>query len=232
MSQSTTNVPNHIGLILDGNRRWAKEKNLPTLEGHRVGYENLKTIAEHAFNSNIPYVSAYIFSTENWKRSKEEVKYLMGLLSLVFTKYVDECLKNGIRIHWLGTYDNLSDKQIKIIHKALEATKHLKEKHLSLCFNYGGWKEIEEAVKKIVASGLQETDVSIDVIRQNIYDADIPDVDLVIRTSGEQRLSNFMLWRVAYSELIFTDKYWPAFTKDDLDRALEEFAHRQRRFGK
>ena len=229
MNNST--IPKHIGLILDGNRRWARENGLPQLEGHRAGYENLKTIADIAFDSGVEYLSAYIFSTENWNRSKEEVAYLMNLLPIVFSKYLKDFIKKGIRIRWLGTYDKLSQREIDLIENALEKTKDLSRGNLCFCFNYGGWTELQDAVRQIVAADIDVEDISIDTIRQNIYDPKVPDVDLIIRTSGEQRLSNFMLWRAAYSELYFTDKYWPAFTGEDLQDALKEFENRQRRFG-
>ena len=232
MADSTGSaVPQHIGLILDGNRRWAKSKGLPTLDGHRAGYENLKTIADAAHDRGVKYVSAYIFSTENWNRSKEEVSYLMDLVSLVFKRYIKELVKKKVRLHWLGTTENLSPKMIKLIEKALEQTKDFDDAHLCLCFNYGGWQELADAFNSLKAD--ESVDIATpEVINRHLYEPSVPDVDLIIRTSGEMRLSNFMLWRAAYSEFYYADVHWPAFTPEELDKALDDYANRQRRFGK
>lgn len=226
-----TNTPRHLGLILDGNRRWAKEQGLPTLEGHRKGYNNLKTITEAAFERGVEYVSAYIFSTENWNRSKAEVNYLMKLSHRMIVKDNREINKKGIKLRWLGSEREVSKKLIKEIRQSEELTKNNTKGTLALCFNYGGHREIAEALQKLVAGGVQEDDITEEIIRGNIYCPDVPDVDLVVRTSGEQRISNFMLWRAAYSELYFTDKKWPEFSIDDLDLALNEYSSRVRRLG-
>ncbi len=227
-----SSVPRHIGLILDGNRRWAKERNLPSLEGHRVGADNLKIIAEAAFDAGVEVLSAFVFSTENWGRTKEEVDYLMELITLIFKKYIKDFKKRGIRIAWLGTTDKLVDEQLKVIQKAIEETKNLTKGTLALCFNYGGRLEITEAVKKIIGKGVPANEVTPELVAENLYAPEIPDVDLIIRTSGEQRISNFMLWRAAYSEFLFVDKHWPEFSEADLDAALADYAGRQRRMGK
>lgn len=223
-------LPIHVGLILDGNRRWAKDQGLPTLEGHRAGYGSLKTIAKHAVNQGIKYISAYIFSTENWNRSKEEVSYLLDLALWVATKEVRDVHKEGIRVRFLGQRDGLSDKLVKAIAKAEELTKNNVRGTLALCFNYGGQQEIVDAAQKLIAAKKAE-DLTVAGFAEALYAPDIPAMDLVIRTSGEQRLSNFMLWRAAYAELYFSEKHWPAFTTDDFDGAISEFASRQRRFG-
>jgi len=224
-------IPEHIGIILDGNRRWAKENNLPQLEGHRVGANNISKIAEHAFSKGVKYMTVYVFSTENWKRSKEEIKYLMGLMPILFKKNIDNLVKDGVRVHWLGNYDNLSKKEIDLVESAVEKTKHLNKGHLCFCFNYGGRQELVDACKKILENGNSSKELTIEDIQSNLYAPEVPDVDLIIRTSGEQRISNFLLWRAAYSELLFIDKFWPSFTEADFDLALDEYAHRQRRFG-
>ncbi len=232
MSNSKSgHVPNHLGLILDGNRRWARTRGLPTLEGHKEGYDNLKSIAEHAFNSGVKYVSAYVFSTENWNRSEDEVTYLMSLLLKFFKKDCKQLNKKGVKIMWLGSRLKLSEKILKAVDEATEMTKNNTKGVLALCFNYGGYDEISEAVKKIIKLGAKPEDVNPELIRGNLFCPDLPDLDLVIRTSGEQRISNFMLWRIAYSELYFTDKFWPEFHPAYLQIALDDYANRSRRFG-
>lgn len=229
---STEGIPRHLGLILDGNRRWATAQGIPKLEGHRKGYENLKDIAQAAHEAGVEYLSAYIFSTENWKRSEEEVGYLMKLVVDVFSKDINTLIEKNIRVIFLGSREGVSKTVLKAINGAEERSKDKTGGTLALCFNYGGHLEIVDAVKKIIASGMDEQDVDVDAVTQNIYYPEIPPVDFMIRTSGEQRLSNFMMWRMAYSELYFTDKHWPAFTIKDLHEALEEYARRQRRYGK
>jgi undecaprenyl diphosphate synthase len=226
-----SDIPTHVGLVLDGNRRWAAAQGLPAFEGHRKGYENLKTIAKAAFNNGVEYVSAYVFSTENWKRSAEEVDYLMKLLLWVAKNEIKELNKENIRVLFLGSEDRLSKDIIKAIRKAEETTKHNTGGTLLVCLNYGGQQEIVGAVNKILQTAPASKSVTIDDIEQNLYAPDVPPVDLLIRTSGEQRISNFMLWRAAYSELLFVDKHWPAFSEEDLKSALQEYAKRHRRFG-
>lgn len=228
----TSTAPVHLGLILDGNRRWARSQGLPTLEGHRKGYENLRTIAKAAFDAGVQYISAYVFSTENWDRSKQEVDYLMKLLLWVAKNEVKNFHKENIRIRFLGSKDRLSAEIIDAIEKAEVKTKNNTRATLALCLNYGGWLEITDAVKKIVAKGISADQVTPQLVADNLYAPDIPAVDFVIRTSGEQRISNFMLWRLAYAELYFAKPAWPAFTVDDLALALEDFANRNRRLGK
>jgi undecaprenyl diphosphate synthase len=224
-------LPTHLGLILDGNRRWAVDQGLSQLEGHRKGYENLKHIGKAAIAQGIKYVSAYVFSTENWNRSREEVGYLLDLLFWVATNEVDEMHKENIRVRFVGSRERLSDKILKAIDRAETKTAGNTNGTMALCLNYGGQQEIADSVKAIVAAGTSAEDVTPDLIAEHLYAPDIPPVDLIIRTSGEQRISNFMLWRAAYSELIFVEKHWPGFTEVDLDDCLAEFASRQRRFG-
>jgi undecaprenyl diphosphate synthase len=224
-------VPVHLGLILDGNRRWAADQGLPSLEGHRRGYENLKTIAEAAFNRGVKFVSAFVFSTENWNRAKEEVAYLMNLLTWVVNHEVVEMNKKNIKVVFLGKEQPLSQKNLKLIHRAEEMTKCNTGGTLALCLNYGGQTEITEAVQSMIETGVKSEDVTPELIRQYLYHPEIPDVDYVIRTSGEQRTSGFMLWRAAYAEMCFVKKYWPAFNASDLDSALAHYGQRVRRFG-
>ncbi len=228
----TATLPTHVGIILDGNRRWAADNGLPSLEGHRRGCDNLKNISIYAFENGVKYLSAYVFSTENWNRTKTEINYLMNLAYKMVTKDFKELHKKGIRVLWLGNPKNLSKKLLKSLRNAEEVSKNNTAGTLALCFNYGGHDEIVNAVKFVVAKGYAAEDISGELIEQNIYHASIPPIDLLIRTSGERRISNFMLWRAAYSELYFVDKNWPEFDKIDLDKALAEYSARTRRFGK
>lgn len=228
----TQSLPRHLGLILDGNRRWAKDQGLPSLKGHEAGYKNLKTISKHAFNSGVEVVSAYVFSTENWNRTQEEVGYLMRLVPIMASEYLKELQDDGIRMMVLGSRDRVSDKVLKVLDDTVVATANNKGGILCLCFNYGGQQEIVDAAKLALANKKSSDQLEVADLQANLYGgSEIPPMDLIIRTSGEQRLSGFMLWRAAYSELFFVDKHWPAFTPKDLDLALKEYASRHRRFG-
>jgi undecaprenyl diphosphate synthase len=225
-------VPQHVGLILDGNRRWARANGLPQLEGHRKGYQNLHRIALHARDKGVKYISAYVFSTENWDRSKEEVDYLMDLLVWVATKEIDKYVRDGFKIVFAGTRTRLSARVLQAIENAEAKTAHNDRATVLLCMNYGGHTELAEGVARLVADGVTEDKVTKEKLAEYLYHPEIPPVDLIIRTSGEQRLSNFMLWRAAYAELYFTPVHWPGFGPGDLDAALEEYVARFRRFGK
>ncbi len=228
---SDVTIPRHLGLILDGNRRWARAQGLPTLEGHKKGYENLKTIAKAAFDAGVSCVSAYIFSTENWNRSEEEVGYLMKLVVSIANKDLDGLIEDNVKIVFLGSRDRLSKTVLKAVERAEERSKDNTGGTLALCFNYGGHDEIVHAVRAIVTEGISANDVNKEVLAAHMFHPEVPPVDFMIRTSGEQRLSNFMLWRMDYAELYFIKKHWPAFTVEDLDEALAEYAQRQRRYG-
>lgn len=219
-------LPKHLGFIVDGNRRWARERGLPTLEGHRRGIELVADIAEECHKQGVKIVSFYIFSTENWNRSKEEVEYLMDLVEKCLKKFIKRCLKTDTKIAILGTKERLSDRLKEAVKEAEEKTRECKENILGLCFNYGGKQEIVDAANKI------EGEVTIEKFEANLYHPEVPALDMVIRTSGEQRISGFMLWRMAYSEMLFLDKKWPDMTREDVGLILGEFAGRQRRFGK
>lgn len=227
----TTPVPIHIGFILDGNRRWARSRGLPTLEGHRKGYENLKAIAEHAFKQGVQYVSAFCFSTENWNRSKDEVGYLMDLTKKVLQRDARRLAGEGIRIIIMGEKEGLPTDIFKTGKNLIEESKNNTNGTLIICFNYGGMHELAYAVKNIIKKDIPESDITPEVITKNIYFPEVPALDLLIRTSGEQRISNFMLWRVAYAELLFVKKHWPDFSTHDLVSALSEYSKRNRRFG-
>ena len=225
------NIPNHIGFIVDGNRRWAKKHGLPGYEGHLAGYNTVQDIVTATFEAGVKFVSLYIFSTENWKRSEDEISRIMGLLIKSLTSDLPIFDKNNIKLDILGSRENLSDRLLKEIDNAEKVTAKNTAGTLSICFNYGGQLEIVDAVKNIVRSGVKADDITPELIEKNLYSPEVPPIDLVVRTSGEQRLSNFMLWRIAYSEIMFIDKLWPDMTKDDVTDILTEYNRRSRRFG-
>lgn len=224
-------IPRHVGYIVDGNRRWAKKHGLPTYEGHLAGYNTLKDVALATLDAGVEYMSAYIFSTENWNRSADEVKRLMGLTLRILKSDIPQFNENNVRLKVLGSRAGVDAKIIKEIERAEEATAKNTGGILALCFNYGGQLEIVDAVKKIVHAGVDADKVTIEMISEHLYAPDVPALDVVVRTGGEKRLSNFMLWRSAYSEFIFLDKMWPDMTKDDVKAILKEYSRRNRRFG-
>jgi undecaprenyl diphosphate synthase len=224
-------TPRHIGFIIDGNRRWAENNSLPKLEGHRRGYENILSTIDACIERGVRYMSGYVFSTENWKRSKEEVGYLMDLVYKMMTRDLDKLHKKGVCIRWLGTRERLEPQMVEVLEAAEEKTKDNKVITLGICFNYGGQHEIVDAVRSLITKGVSADEVTEDVLAQHLYAPEIPPLDLMIRTSGEQRLSNFMLWRVAYSEFIFRDELWPDFSASALDECLLEYSYRKRRLG-
>lgn len=221
----------HLAIIPDGNRRWAKDEGLPSFEGHRRGYEAFKVIGEAALERGIQHMSFWAFSTENWKRTEEEVGYLMDLLLHALTKDVDFYHEKGIRLKVIGRREGLSEKILRAIESAEAKTDKNVNGQINILLNYGGQAEIVDAVKELVASGVAPEDVTEELIGKSIWLKDVPSPDLIIRTSGEQRLSGFMSWSGAYSELLFVEKHWPAFTEEDLDAAITNFEQRERRFG-
>ena len=222
----------HIAIIMDGNRRWAKEKNLPSAMGHKKGVDALKTTLRACKEFGIKYLTVYAFSTENWKRKKEEVDFLMELLAITLTNELAEMHSEGVVISFIGDISKLSDKLQKILANSVETTKNNTGVHLQIAFNYGARDEIVHAVKSIVEKGVKSEDITEEMISENLYTKNIPDPDLLIRTGGEKRISNYLLWQIAYSEILVTDEYWPEFGRDSLAEAVEEFKNRQRRFGK
>lgn len=223
--------PRHIGYIVDGNRRWARQHGLPTYEGHLAGYNAIQEVAIATFDAGVKWMSAYVFSTENWKRSEDEVSKLMGLVLKLLTSDLHIFEENNIRLKILGSRDNVSQRILKAIDEAEAKTAGNTRGTLAVCFNYGGQLEIADACKKIVQAGVSPEDITPELIEQHLYVPDVPPIDILVRTSGEQRLSNFMLWRAAYSELLFLDKPWPDMTKQDVGFILEEYLRRGRRFG-
>lgn len=232
MNTADKSIPNHLGLILDGNRRWAKSRGLPILEGHRQGAEAFKTVSLAAFDRGISYVSAYVFSSENWQRTEEEVGYLMNLLLKAIEKHLATFDKADIKIIVLGRREGLDKKVLKAIEKTESKTAGNTRGTLALCFSYGGKDELVDAVKQVVSSGVSASDITQDTLQAALYYPEVPGVDLMIRTSGEQRTSGFMLYRSDYAELYFTETYWPDFNEVELDKALADYAQRKRRFGK
>ncbi len=222
----------HIAIIMDGNRRWAKEKFLPSAMGHQKGVDSLRSTMRLFDKFGIKYLTVYAFSTENWNRKKEEVEFLMGLLAKTLLNELDDMHKENVRIRFLGNISQLNSNLIEIVKNAEEKTKNNTGVNLNIAFNYGSRDEITNAVKQIVKEGINPEDITEELISQHLYTKDIPDPDLLIRTGGEKRISNYLLWQLAYSELYVTDAYWPEFDKSELAKAIMEFEKRNRRFGK
>lgn len=228
-------MPKHIAIIMDGNRRWAKERNLETRLGHKEGAETLKKIAKYANKIGIKYLTVYAFSTENWKRTKEEVGALMGLLQMYVNDFLNDKELENIKINILGDVSKLEPGLQKSIQKAIDRTKDYTGMTLNVAFNYGGRDEITKAVQKI-ATKVQNNEIAIQdideqYVSENLYTKGQLEPDLLIRTGGEQRVSNFLLWQLAYTEFLFIDKYWPDFSEADLDEAIKVFETRNRKFG-
>ena len=236
MTNNTNNKelepPQHIGYIVDGNRRWARQHGLPSYEGHLAGYNAIQDVARATFDAGVPYMSAYIFSTENWKRSEDEVRKLMGLVLRLLSADLHIFSDSNIRLRILGSREGVDQKILKEIDRAEEETRDNTAGTLAICFNYGGQLEIAEAVQKAASAGESMKDMSPDTLAQYMYAPDIPPVDLIVRSGGDQRISNFMLWRAAYSEMMFLDNAWPDMTKEDVSAIIEEYNNRNRRFGK
>ena len=220
-------VPNHIGIIMDGNRRWAKEKKKKTIEGHLAGANRIISLAKYIFDKGVKYLSIYAFSTENFNRSAEEVSYLMGLIIKFFNERVNELHDYNIKIVVSGLRDNLSKEVLKCIDNVVDLTKDNTGGVLNVCLNYGGRREIVDAVNKIKEANVNITEETFDKYLYN----DLPDLDYVIRTSGEERISNFMLWQISYAEFYFPKVYFPDFDEKEFDKALEIYNNRNRRFG-
>ena len=223
-------IPKHIAIIMDGNGRWAKERNLPRIIGHKVGSESVREIIRVCIELGIEYLTLYSFSTENWQRPKEEIKGLMELLKFLLKNEVDELNRNGVSIKAIGRLDYLpNDVKIELF-KAIEKTKNNNKLKLYLALSYGGRQEILDAVNKIINSKLEFVDE--ETFRNFLYDPNLPDPDLLIRTSGEYRISNFLLWQISYSEFYFTKTLWPEFRREEFIKAIEDYSKRKRKFGK
>ena len=225
----------HIAIIMDGNRRWAKEKNLPSAFGHKKGVDALKAAMRACDDFGVKYLTVYAFSTENWNRKKEEVDFLMNLLGETIKNELKEMHENGVVINFIGDLTKLSPKLQEILAHAVEVTKNNDGVRLQIAFNYGSRDEIVHAAKviaqKVKSGEIKIDEISEDMISENLYTKNIPDPDLLIRTGGEMRVSNYLLWQIAYSEFLVTKQYWPEFDKEALADAIKEFNHRQRRYG-
>lgn len=223
-------LPTHIGFIVDGNRRWARERNLPTLEGHKRGLEHVEKIIEAVAKEKIKFASFYLFSTENWNRSEEEVSYLMNLARTKFKNLGSTAKKNNLKCVFLSAENGKLSADLEEKFKEIEKeTEACDGGTICFCFNYGGQQEIADASKKIAEEGGEFTPENIE---KHLYHPEVPPCDLIVRTSGEERISGFMLWRAAYSEFLFLEKYWPEIEPEDLKDILKEFESRSRRFGK
>lgn len=239
MNSEFETVPKHIAIIMDGNGRWAKKRFLPRVAGHRKGVQAIKKITIRANELNIKLITMYAFSTENWGRPKDEVDFLMKLPKEFFNEFLPDLIDNNIRIEVIGDTDALPEETKRILNSAIEDTKHCTGMVLNFALNYGSRQEITSAVKNIITEiqndNIDINDVSEDLINKHLMTSrynEFSDPDLIIRTSGEERLSNFLLWQAAYSEFYFTDVLWPDFNEDELDKAIKTYNGRQRRFGK
>ena len=224
-------IPRHVAIIMDGNGRWALSRGLPRLAGHRAGTDNLRRVIEACVEFGIQYLTLYAFSTENWGRPVEEVRGLIRILEDVIDRELKELHKNGVQLRHIGQLDRINPSLKKKVLSAIEPTKDNKRLVLNVAFNYGGRDEIIWAVKRMLADQVAPDDVTVELVNQYLFTVGVPDPDLIIRTSGELRGSNFLIWQGAYAEWYFTPTFWPDFGKEALQEAIDEYAHRERRFG-
>ena len=229
------NIPKHVAIILDGNGRWAKKRLLPRIMGHKEGAKNIATIAKHANKLGITHLTVFCFSTENWNRPADEVKFLMNLPIEAYKRYKDKIISSNYKIKVIGRRDRLSSELVNIIEELENETCNNTELTLNICLDYGSYDEITTAVKK-VAEAVKNNDLNVDditpeLIENNLFTKDYPKLDLLIRTSGEIRISNFLLWQLGYAELYFTDVFWPDFNEKELEKAIFNYQSRNRRFG-
>jgi len=229
MEGKTKKIPKHLGIILDGNRRWAREKGLSTFEGHRRGLKKVKDVTEWCLEKGVKTLTVFIFSTENWKRSKMEVNYLMKLAHKATVVDLKDVAKKGVKVNIIGERQRLPEFVKKGVRKIERDTRKNKKMTLNLALSYGGRGEIVQAIKNIVKKKISVEKITESLISENLWTSDL---DMIIRTGKEKRISNFLIWQAAYAELYFLEKYWPAFNKRDLDKALEVYDKRKRRFGK
>ena len=230
-TKKDVHLPNHIAIIIDGNRRWAKQHGLPSFEGHRAAVKNLRSVLEYFSEQQIKYVTLYLFSTENWKRSKLEVEGLFRLMEEMLDKEITELNNRGVKLRHLGRLNELPHRLQIAITRAVELTKNNTDMTLSLAVNYGGRTEILDAVRRLITDGVLPQNIDEKLFSSYLYTAGLPDVDLLIRTGGELRTSNFLTWQTVYTEFYFPDILWPDFDKKEVDKALLSFSQRQRRFG-
>jgi undecaprenyl diphosphate synthase len=224
-------VPTHVAIIMDGNGRWARERHLPRLAGHRAGVENLRRVLRASVDFGINYLTIYAFSTENWERPSIEVRGLMNILEDVIDRELVEMHENGVQLRHIGRLEGLRPELQEKVRHAIELTKDNSNLVLNVAWNYGGRDEIIHAVQGMIKDGVDPADIDEDLIHRYLFTSESPDPDLVIRTSGELRVSNFLIWQTAYSEWVFPDTYWPDFGPEELRAALWDYARRERRFG-
>jgi undecaprenyl diphosphate synthase len=225
-------IPRHIACVMDGNGRWAQAQDLPRTEGHKAGEHSLFEVVDGCLDAGVEWLTVYAFSTENWRRPKDEVKFLINFNEEILFRRRDELNERGVRIRFVGRRDwRVPKRLIKRMDEAAELTKNNRKLTFTIAFNYGGRAEIVDAVREIAAKGVAPSKITEKTIAQHLYDPEMPDPDLCIRTSGEFRISNFLLWQLAYSELLFTETPWPAFRREQLFDAIQEYQDRERRFG-
>ncbi len=224
-------IPHHLAIIMDGNGRWARARGLPRLAGHRAGTENLRRTLRYCIELGIKVLTIYAFSTENWERPLSEVRGLMSIMERVIDRELNELDANGVQIRHLGRLEGISERLQRMINKALEVTAHNDRLVLNVAFNYGGRAELVDAIRQIIAAGVPVDQVDEALVSQYLYTSDVPDPELIVRTSGELRVSNFLLWQGAYAEYYVTPTYWPDFNRQELLKALEQYSQRERRFG-
>ena len=225
-------IPQHVAMIMDGNGRWAIQRGLPRLAGHKAGTENLRRVIRASVEFGVKYLTIYAFSTENWGRPPEEVKGLMYILEDVIDRELNELNKEGVQLRHIGRLERLAPSLQEKVLDAIEATKNNDRLVLNVAFNYGGRDEIVLAIQKMMKDGIAPEQVTDELVSQYLFTAGVPDPDLIIRTSGELRISNFMIWQAAYAEWYITPTFWPDFDREEYYRALEAFDHRDRRYGK
>jgi len=224
-------IPTHLAIIMDGNGRWALEKGLPRLAGHRAGTENLREVIEACVEFGIQYLTIYAFSTENWNRPTEEIQGLMRIFRMMLDRELNNLHEDGVQLRHIGRLDKIDQELRDKVKEAIQLTKDNKSLILNIAFNYGGRDEILQAVKQLMTDGHKAADLNEDLFAKYLYTADSPDPDLIIRTSGEYRCSNFLIWQGAYSEWYFTSTYWPDFGREELHQALSAYDQRERRYG-
>lgn len=231
LEPTTANLPAHVAIIMDGNGRWANQRGLDRLQGHEAGTENIRRILRRAAECGVRYLTFWAFSTENWRRPEEEVSGLMAILGRALISETEELHRQGAQLRHIGDLNALNPDLADSVREAMALTANNQRIVLTIAFNYGGRQELVHAARGMLRDDLDPSDVNEEVFAQYLYMPELPDADLIIRTSGEYRLSNFLLWQGAYSELHFSPKFWPDFTPDDFDAALADYASRERRFG-
>jgi len=229
--ESLVTIPQHVGVIMDGNGRWAREHGLPRLEGHRAGTENIRRVLEACNEFGIKILTIYAFSTENWGRPRAEVRGLMRILEEVIDQEVQNLHKNGVQLRYVGRLEGISQRLQRAVRDAIELTKDNDGLILNVAFNYGGRSEILDAVRRLMGDGISPQELSEELFERYLYTAGLPPPDLIIRTGGEMRLSNFLIWQAAYAEYYSTPTYWPDFNQEELYKALLAYSQRERRFG-